>query len=343
MSLVSLETAPVSEISPDPIVNAILAYHSTAAIKAAIGLDLFTAIGSGSDTPEKLATKTGAAERGLRILCDFLTVHGFLSKGPQGYGLTPSTEIFLDRRSPAYMGDVADFLAAPESVALYLGDPQGYVRNGGSAGLAIISPDNPVWVKFAEVMVPFVGPGTDAIAAEVSTWPTPPRRVLDIAAGHGMFGIAVAKVAPQAEIVALDSPLVLELAQRNAEAAGVAERFTTMAGSAFELDWGSGYDLILLPNFLHHFDRDTCVGLLRKVRASLSPDGQAIAVEFVPNEDRVSPPFPAHFAFMMLASTPQGDAYTASDLRAMATDAGFTGVSLESVPPSPASLVFFER
>jgi hypothetical protein len=53
------------------------------------------------------------------------------------------------------------------------------------------------------------------------------------------------------------------------------------------------------------------------------PNGQALVIEFVPNEDRISPPLQAMFAFWMLASTPGGDAYTLSDLQAMASDAGF--------------------
>src|SRR5260370_37285926 len=97
------------------------------------------------------------------------------------------------------------------------------------------------------------------------------------------------------------------------------------------------------PNFLHRFDHETCTGLLKKVRASLGPEGHAMAVEFVPNEDRVSPPFPASFAFHMLATTPKGDAYTPSGLAEMARGAGFRGVSIRPLPPSPESLVIFER
>ncbi len=68
------------------------------------------------------------------------------------------------------------------------------------------------------------------------------------------------------------------------------------------MDWGSGYDLVLLTNSLHHFDQETCVGLLKRARKSLGEKGRVLAVEFVPNEDRVSPPFPAMFSSMMLGS-----------------------------------------
>jgi 2-polyprenyl-3-methyl-5-hydroxy-6-metoxy-1,4-benzoquinol methylase len=181
----------------------------------------------------------------------------------------------------------------------------------------------------------------ERIAAEVASWPRRPAKVLDISASHGLFGIAIAKAVPQAEIVAIDWENVLSVARRNAEAAGIAKRYRTLAGSAFEVDWGTGYDLILLPNFLHHFDRETCAGLLRKVRLSLAPGGRTLAVEFVPNPDRVSPPLPATFAGLMLATTPRGDAYTAEDFAAIARAAGYKGATVTPLPPSPQSLVAF--
>lgn len=334
--------APVSDVSPAAIVDAMLGFHKSAALKAAVEFDLFTAINTGTDTAASLAASTGAAERGMRILCDFLTTCGFLEKDGVRYRLTLASKVFLDRNSPAYMGSVVDFLIAPENLDLFLDDPAGFVRNGGSVGMANVSAENPIWVKFAEAMVPFVGASAAGVAAEVRSWPNPPRKVLDIAAGHGYFGISVAGAVPQAEVVGLDWPAVLALATRNADKAGVGARYRTLAGSAFDVDWGSGYDLVMLPNFLHHFDLETCAGLLRKARASLAPGGRVIAVEFVPNEDRVSPPFPAAFALIMLATTPHGDAYTTSGLTEMAQRAGFTGVSIRPLPPSPASLVLFE-
>jgi hypothetical protein len=81
---------------------------------------------------------------------------------------------------------------------------------------------------------------------------------------------------------------------------------------------------------------------LQKVRRSLAPEGKTLALEFVPGEDRVSPPFQASFAFYMLGSTPSGDAFTASDFDRMARDAGYRGAKVTPMPRSPQSLVMFE-
>jgi hypothetical protein len=106
---------------------------------------------------------------------------------------------------------------------------------------------------------------------------------------------------------------------------------------------GRRVDLVLLANFLHQLDSDACVGLLRKARKSLVSTGRAVAVEFLPNEDRVSPRFPAMFAFQMLGSTPQGDAYTAREFEEMGCAAGFGKVIVKPLPPTPHSLVLFEQ
>src|SRR4029077_11607143 len=114
-----------------------------------------------------------------------------------------------------------------------------------------------------------------------------PIRVLDIAAGHGMYGGTVAKNLTNVHVTAVDWPAVLEVAKENAAKAGVLERFSTRPGSAFDADLGQGYDYIFITNFLHHFDPPTNQMLLRRFHTALKPCGKALTVDFVPNPDRV--------------------------------------------------------
>src|SRR5258708_3735363 len=158
-------------MSLETIGDFFVAYQRTAAIKAAVELDLFTAIGEGRDTIADLAERCQAAVRGVRILCDYLTVVGLLRKEDGRYAL-------------------------------------------GSA----------------------------------------------------------------AEIVALDWPNVLAVAQGHAEEAGVAERYHTLPGSAFRVEFGAGYHLVLLVHFHQDLDPGTCEGLLAKIHAALVPGGRAVAL-----------------------------------------------------------------
>src|SRR3981081_4054911 len=144
-----------------------------------------------------MVSATGASPRGLRILCDYLTVIGLLQKQGTNYDLTPVARRFLDRSSPLAMGDCLHFLGAPEMLALVLDDPVSYVRRGGAEGLSVIAPDHPVWVRFARAMAPFAALTAKRVAAYVATLPQSPLTVLDVAAGHGLYAIEVESAGPR--------------------------------------------------------------------------------------------------------------------------------------------------
>lgn len=320
------------------------AYQRTEALKAAVELDVFTALGEGKTTITEIAQRTNASERGIRVLCDFLCLMGFLTKDGQRYQLTQDSALFLDKNSPAYLGAGLEFLLSPTLTEGFK-DFAGAVRKGGTVASAegTIAPEHPIWVKFARAMSGMMAMPAQLMASLITQSANRKLKVLDIAAGHGLYGIAFATKHPETEVVALDWPNVLEVAKENAAKAGVADRYQTKAGSAFDVDYGTGYDLVLLTNFLHHFDPPTCENLLRKVHAALASDGRAIILEFVPNEDRISPPETAAFAVVMLGSTPAGDAYTFRELEHMCTSAGFTHSEIHQLPPSIQQVVIAQK
>jgi ubiquinone/menaquinone biosynthesis C-methylase UbiE len=326
--------------SPELFFETATAFQRSAALKAAVDVELFTAIGEGNSTTSQIAARCQASERGVRILCDYLTIVGFLAKTGDAYALTPDSAVFLDRRSPAYLGSALDFLNA-SMLKEGFDDLVPVVRTGTCAlpGDGSVEPENPVWVTFARAMAPMMAMPARFIAETLDPNATAPLRILDIAAGHGLFGLAFAERNPSASVTALDWLAVLEVAKENAARVGVSERYDTIPGSAFGVEFGEGYDLILLTNFLHHFDTPTCESLLKKVRASLAPAGRALILEFVPNDDRVSPPMAATFALTMLACTPAGDAYTYAELDRMCVNAGFARTDVHAIQPGIQSIV----
>jgi len=212
---------PGPSLSPERIFSSLNAYQLTSGLIGAIDLDLFTAIDEGKHTALAIAELCHASERGCRILCDFLTVHGFLTKNDGQWGLTPESAAFLSRKSPMFMGTIAKFLNSSESMSNFA-DMAGVVRKGGTlwGDEGSVSTNNPIWVEFARSMPPIVRGAAQEIA-EIVHGDGQPWRVLDIAAGHGLFGIAIASRNPQASITALDWPAVLEVAKENAAGAGV--------------------------------------------------------------------------------------------------------------------------
>jgi ubiquinone/menaquinone biosynthesis C-methylase UbiE len=330
--------------SPQLFFEMINAHQRTEALKAAIELEVFTAIGEGNTTAPAIAKRCQTAERGMRILCDYLTIMGMLTKQGNEYALTLDSATFLDKRSPAYLGGTIGFFNTPELLEGFRNMTEA-VRRGGTAidNEGTVKPDNPVWVKFARAMAPMMMMPAQLIPKLVDPNPDRKLKVLDIAAGHGLFGIEFAKNNPQAEIHAVDWKAVLEVAKENAQKAGVADRYHTIEGSAFDVEFGSGYDLVLITNFLHHFDPPTNETLLRKVHAALADGGRAATLEFVPNDDRVSPPDSAGFSMVMLVGTPSGDAYTFAELERMFANAGFSRSTVHPLPPTIQQVVISEK
>jgi ubiquinone/menaquinone biosynthesis C-methylase UbiE len=334
-----MSSAAASQLSPQLFFQIVNSYQNTQVLKTAIELEIFTIVGEGKATAAAIAGRAKASERGVRILCDALTILGFLTKNGNDYALTQDSAMFLNKKSPAYLGGSIGFLLHEPHVRKY-DDLTNIVRKGGATGKdSAVDPEHPMWMEFARAMAPLMHMPAQAIAEVIGAKKGETMKVLDIAAGHGVFGITIAQQNQKARIVAVDWANVLEVAKENAKKAGVNMRYGFVAGSAFDVEFGKDFDVVLITNFLHHFDVATCEKFLKKVYAALKPGGKAVTLEFVPNADRVSPPPAAMFSLMMLGSTPAGDAYTFEQLDSMCKKAGFKDNKLVAMPGSPESLV----
>ncbi len=327
-------------LNPGPIFGMMMAYQQSAALHAAIELGFFTAIAEGHDNPSAIGEACHCSERGARILADYLVVNGLLTKRNQSYVLTPDADAFLNKKSPAYAGGMSGFLNAP-GIRKQFECLTEAVRKGGVAATAEGSTASHYdgWVDFANSMEAMMGMAAQQIAGMANEGKQEPIEVLDVAASHGLFGFSIARQNPNAKITALDWANVLEITKANAARWGLSGRLTAIAGDAFTVDLGGPYDVILLPNLLHHFPFNENVKLLQRIKAALKPNGRVFTLEFVPNEDRVSPPAPAAFALVMLASTPQGDAFTFAELESMFAAAGFASCEHIPLEASPESVI----
>jgi ubiquinone/menaquinone biosynthesis C-methylase UbiE len=328
---------------PERFIDCMTAFKMSAALKGALELDLFTVLAEASQTSESLALRLQASTRGVRILCDYLTIEGFLIKQEGRYSVTQDVAMFLNRKSPSYIGSAASFLGNPMVLENFR-DLAGCVRKGGTVNAeGSLRPEHPMWVDFARSMGPLAAMDAELVARLLSADTTRKCKVLDIAAGHGMYGIALGRHKPNAQIVALDWKNVLAVALENAEAAGLSSRYQTIEGNALEVEFGEGYDIVLLTNFLHHFSAQTNEALLRKVYGALQPGGRVVTLEAIPNEDRLTPRIQAEFALIMLATTPEGDVYTFPELERMFSNAGFRSSELVEILPSPQRVVISSK
>lgn len=320
----------------------LVGYQRSAALATAIELDLFTHIGAGRDTELTLAKACGASTRGLRSLADALVVLGLLGKRDGRYTLGREAALFLDRRSPSCVGSMAEFLhnaTLREAFGAHLTES---VRRGTTAigPEGTMEREHPAWVQFARGMAPLVAPQAEALAAMIAARGLAPARVLDVAAGHGLYGIALAKRFPRAEIALADWEGVLRVAVEHARHAGVEQRIELVRGDAREIDFGGPYELALVCNFLHHFPIAEGTSFLTDLRRHLRPGGALVVVEYAVEPDRVRPAMAALFSLVMLATTRGGDAFTHAELRELVGNAGFDSIEIAEIEGFGAHALF---
>lgn len=320
--------------------DTITAHQRSAALEAGVNLGVFNALGDGASTASELAAKAGVPERGMRILCDFLAIHGLISKADGRYAHTPTSAVFLDNRSPASMAPTLPFLMNDKIMTAFRSLTETIRQGHTTLAEPMAGEEVAEWVLFARSMRPMMA-GPAEFIADMAMRAGTPAKVLDVAASHGMFGFAIARRAPGCQLVALDFPSVLEVTSEHARSAGIP--VTLLPGSAFTADLGTGYDVVLVTNLFHHFSPEDTITLMKRFHSALKPGGRMLVLEFVPNADRLTPPASASFSMMMLGNTPAGDAYTMEEYGQMLDAAGFGAREVMDVPRSAQQLFIAVR
>ncbi len=329
-----------SQATPQRLMQIVWSFAQPIALQAAIENRVFDVLDAGPKTIEEVSQATGASVRGLAAVMNLLAGIQFLAKTPDGrYALTPESSAFLVSTKPGYYGGfvrqivsglIPQFLQLPE-----------IVRTGKPVENHVASPEAAEF--FEELVVnilPVAYAGARAVAEALGvSRAVQPVTVLDIGAGSGVWGIALAQASPQVRVTAIDFPSVLGVTRKVAQQFGVAGQFTCTGGDIFKDDLGSGYAVATLGHILHMAGPDANRSLLKRIFSALAPGGTLVIGEFLVNEDRTGPVEPLAFAINMLIHTEKGNAYTLGEIRAWLQEAGFVNVRTLAAPaPSPLVL-----
>ncbi|MGI9658710.1 MAG: methyltransferase [Gaiellaceae bacterium] len=321
---------------PGPVMQAMTAYWVSGALHGCLDLDLFTRVANGKTTVASLAVDAGASERGVRALANAMCSQGFLEKRDGEYALTATADTFLRSDKQSFLGGFHQFINSEHFWQAFGRVSEAAVTGKSVGHHSATAPQEELWEQFAEGSLP-TAMAVAARLPELVDTSRPGMRILDVAAGSGAYGITLARACPESHVTFLDWPNVLDVTLRHAKRMGVGDRCDTIAGSAFDLEWGGPYDIVVAGHFLHHFSRQTCVDVIRKARAALAPDGVFATSEFVADERREEPGFALLFAVAMLVWTDEGDAYTLSELESLLAKGGLPDVSHHVAPGDPAS------
>jgi 2-polyprenyl-3-methyl-5-hydroxy-6-metoxy-1,4-benzoquinol methylase len=255
------------------------------------------------------------------------------------YTLTPESASFLVSTKPAYHGGffrhmtrqiIPQWLKLKEAVRTGRPVVAGNQEASGAEFFAeFVEGLFPVSYRAAQVLGEHLG--IPQATSDVS--------VLDLAAGSGVWGIALAHQSPRVSVLAVDWPRVLRVTQSMAQRHGVGDRLKPSAGDLLQADFGKGHQVATLGHILHSEGRERSRKLLRKTFKALAPGGTIAISEFVPNDDRTGPPTPLLFAVNMLVHTDEGDTFTFREISQWLKEAGFKNPRLLEAPaPSPLIL-----
>lgn len=326
--------APTAQSGAPRIMQTAFSFAPLFIVNAAIRLRIFDHLANGSQTSAALQSACKTSKRGTDALLDGLVGLGWLEKDGAFYRLNEDSEKFLVRSKPSYVGAIFEhfvhdilpmFQGLEETVRS--GQPA-EARNQQAEGGAFFQ-------KFVSALFPMAYPAAKLLASKIplDTWDTE-AKVLDVAAGSGVWSIAVAEAHRNATVTAVDWPEVLPVTRRTAERFGVADRYQYVAGDLDQVEFGSDYALAILGNILHCEGDARSEQLLRKTYQALAPGGTIAIAEFIVDGNRVSPLPVVFFNVNMLVNTEEGRVYSFAELERWLKECGFSNVRLLDVPCS---------
>ncbi len=307
-------------------------------LTTALQLRVFSHLATGKTTATAVASAAGASERGTRMLLDALVGLELLEKKNSHYSLTPLSERYLVRESPEYAGYIM------ENDALW--DAWSHLTDCVRSSKPCHAVNQQ---KTAEEFFPVLVRGLHVTnreparkLARVLVGDNDPSRlrVLDVACGSGVWGIAVAEADPEAVVTAQDFPKVLELTRQYLRQHGVESRYDFLPGDLKQVDLGEGrYDLALLGNIVHSEGEASSRRLFERLHHALSPGGRVAVLDMIPRDDRSGPLFPLLFALNMLVNTDEGDTYTLAEYTRWLKSAGFDRIETADIGSHSPALV----
>ena len=336
----SKKTRGKKQVTPERLMELSFAYAPPLIISAGVSNKVFDSLEGGAKTPGQVAEETGASARALGILMNALVGLGLLKKDRQGkYSLTPESAAFLLSKKP---GTHAGFFGtiAPQLISRWL-RLSDIVREGRPAvAVNQETEGTEFFSQLVENIIPMSYPPAQKLGDHLKLAKTKNEiQVLDLGAGSGIWGIALAQKSPRVRVTAVDWAGMIPTTKRITQKFGVADRFNYVEGDILEANFGSGYDIAILGHILHSEGEDRSRRLLKKIFRALKSGGTIAIAEWLVNDDRTKPLPSLMFAVQMLVNTEKGDTFSFNQIKTWLEEAGFKKVrKLEAPGPSPLVL-----
>jgi ubiquinone/menaquinone biosynthesis C-methylase UbiE len=334
------KTRRKKQVTPERLMELGFAYAPPLIISAGVSNKVFDSLEDGAKTSEQVAKETGASARALRILMDALVGLNLLKKDRrEKYSLTDESAAFLLSKKP---GTHAGFfgIIAPQLISRWL-RLSDIVREGRPAvAVNQETEGTEFFSQLVENIIPMSYPPAQKLGDHLKLAKAKNEiRVLDLAAGSGIWGIALVQKSPRVRVTAVDWAGMIPTTKRITQKFGVGERFNYIEGDILQANFGSGYDIATLGHILHSEGEDRSRQLLKKTFRALKSGGTIAIAEWLVNDDRTKPLPSLMFAVQMLVNTEKGDTFSFNEIKNWLEEPGFRKVRKLAAPgPSPLIL-----
>jgi ubiquinone/menaquinone biosynthesis C-methylase UbiE len=333
MEVLHMPTAIAPQITPERLMQFSFGFAPPLIIEAAIRHQVFNALDEGPKTVDTLSAETRTSRRGLRAILNALLGLELLSRDDQGrYALTPESATFLVSGKPTFHG--AFFLLTSESMLSKWRELNEIVRSGRPAQHINREQDGVgFFSRFVEDIFPMHYPAAQRLGEALGVARArAPLSVLDLAAGSGVWSVALAQQSPHVRVTAIDWAGVIPITRKVTERLGIADRFRFVEGDLAEADFGTGHAIATMGHILHSEGEQRSRLMLKKTFDALAPGGTIAIAEILVDESRTGPLPALIFAVNMLVNSDQGDTFSLGEISEWLRSAGFEAVRTVDAP-----------
>ncbi|NVN97791.1 MAG: methyltransferase domain-containing protein [Geobacteraceae bacterium] len=299
-------------------------YWGVCALHTGVKLNVFSQLEEKSLDAAAVAGLCDTDARATGLLLDALAALGLVTKSGELYDLTTFSRNHLVRSAPGYMGHI--IMHHHHLMPSWAKLPDA-VRSGGPVGVSSShANDEETRESFLMGMFNLASQLAPLVAAKVDL--TGRRRLLDLGGGPGTYAVHFCLQNPELSATIFDLPTSRSFAEGVVNRFGLSERINFAGGNFDHDDLPRGFDAVWISHILHSEDKDDCLTLLCKAVDALEPGGLLLVQDFLLNDEKDSPLFPALFSLNMLVGTPHGRSYSKGELGAMMTSAGLCDIRI---------------
>jgi SAM-dependent methyltransferase len=346
---VGAAAAQAPALDPSHLLRTGMGFFTSKTLLSAVELHLFTLLGTGPLTGAEIAGRLQLRSRAVFDFLDGLVALRLLEREGSGaearYANTPETALFLDMRSPRYIGGILEMsnarlyrFWANLTEALQTGEPQNELKSSGHSMFEALYADPERLEQFMRAMAGISAGNFRALAErfDFSRYQT----VCDVGGATGQLSILLAQRHPHLRCTTLDLPVVEPIARRTIEAAGLSGRVTAVAGDFFAAPFPRA-DVITMGLILHDWNLERKLQLIRSAYEALPPGGALIAVENLIDDERRENVFGLMMSLNMLIEFGDAFDFTGADFRGWCEATGFRKVEvLPLTGPASAAIAY---